>query len=266
MNPLFRYLAQFSKRLTPRHLSQCDSAKHFYFKSIEAFLSRPGSVVADVAGGKDWFFDSNLKKTLGLRVVGIDIDAGEMKDNPDLDERITADCCRAIPTPHGPYAVITCRAGVEHFHDTAGFLRATHAALDEDGVLVLWFPNKYAPFALLNQILPLSLSSALLKTLTVGGQDGRLGFRAYYDKTSYAAFTRAYKDAGFELDYFYPSYFSSNYFLIIPPVYFVSLAFDYLRFCSGIKSAASYYCFVLRKPSGANTVQAHPHTGFLDAA
>ncbi len=248
MHPIVRAMNRVSGWLVPSHFSKTTALNHFYLQAMREMLKHPGGVVADVAGGKRWLFPQSLKSSLGLHLVGVDIDGRELEQNRLIDQAVIADVCREIPTPLGKYAVITCRAGVEHFPDTEGFLRSAFDALEDGGVIVLWFPNKYAPFALLNQMLPNWIAKRLLRSLTADGEAGITGFRAYYNQTSARAFKKLSKRTGFEEAYFFASYYSSKYFMFFPPVFLVSVVFDYLRFLTGINNLASHYCFVLRKP------------------
>lgn len=243
---LVKMMTRFSSLITPGHIAMTAAGQQFRLKCMEHVLNSPGSVVADVAGGKTWHLPAALKEATGVTLVGLDIDAAELAENNMIDHKIVADACDRIPTDFGKYSVITVRAGIEHFHDNARFLLNAFGALEPGGVLIALFPNKFAPFALINQALPHKLSKFLLQKLTRGGEEGVLGFRAHYDRTSYRSFSKIARDAGFEIEFCYPSFFSSAYFRAIPPIYIISLLFDYLRFFLGIRSLASYYCFVLR--------------------
>lgn len=248
MHRIFKTLSRVSDYITPHHFAQSGSARHYETEAIKEIIRFNGHPVADVGAGKRWHFPAELKACARIKLVGIDLDAQEMEQNDTLDVKIVEDVCNSISTPVGPYGVITCRAGVEHFHDVEKFLSNCYDALVEHGSLVIWFPNKYAPFAIINQILPSRLSRFLLRNLTQAGADGDLGFTAYYDRTSYSSFRKLALSQGFKIDYFYPSYYSSGYFSALPPVFLLSLCLDYLRFVIGAKNLASHYCFVLRKP------------------
>src|SRR5688572_28019896 len=54
---------------------------------------KPGMTIYDVGGGKHSFIDAELKARLGVRVVGLDIDAGELSRAPAgcYDETVCAD-------------------------------------------------------------------------------------------------------------------------------------------------------------------------------
>lgn len=247
MNRVTEAMRAFSLWLTPDHVYKMTADHYFQWKATEAVIARPRARIADIGAGKRWFLPDDLKTTLQIHLTGVDISAEEMAHNAALDEKLACDACADVPTPTGPYALITCRAGVEHFWSVDRFLRNCAAALAPGGVAVVFFTNRYAPFAILNRMLPARWSQALLRSLTRSGAQGLLGFRAYYDNTSFSQFSRLVRKNGFVIEQSYSSYFSSTYFTAIPPLYVVSLLTDYLRFMIGWRDFASHHCFVLRK-------------------
>jgi SAM-dependent methyltransferase len=204
------------------------------------------SIVVDIGAGRRWHFPARVKADLLEKLIGVDIDESEMSGNALLDEKVVADVVDGIPLVQSSVDLITVRAGVEHFSDNEAFLRNCAACLRPGGYLVATFANKYSPFAIINQALPARLSGRILKVL-VPGSEGTLGFRAYYDHSSYSGFERALVSNGFEVDYYYPSYFSSAYFAFFVPLYVLSVGFDVVRFVLGSRNLASYHLFVARK-------------------
>ena len=207
-----------------------------------------GSTVLDIGVGKSWFFPATIKQESNLYLVGLDIDDSEMKENSVLDKKTSGDACSSLHLEDNSVDLIMTRAAVEHFHDTVGCIRNCYRALRPGGKIIATFANRYAPFAILNRLLPRRLSSFLLKYL-VAGSEGQLGFKAYYDRCSFSAFKTELLRSGFDVDDAYCSYFSSEYFKFFFPIYVLSLCWDYARYLARVPNLASHYCFVAIKPT-----------------
>lgn len=211
-------------------------------------LGRPGTnKVVDVGGGRTWYFGDSYRRDPGWKLIGVDIDPGELALNPMLDEAITADICDTLGVPDGSADLVLCRAVVEHLHDTGAFLENVHAALRPGGRAVFVFANKWAPPMILNRIIPHRLAERLLLWL-VPGTAGYGGFRAYYDKCSHSAFRRELQRLNFEIEYDYSSYYSSSYFQFFLPIHVLSILLDLIRQALSIRDLSSMNLFVVRRP------------------
>lgn len=223
---------------------------HAYTKYDEVgadLLQRGPRTVLDVGAGKQWHFTPTLKSP-GVKLIGFDIDIAEMSDNALLDQKISGDACESLGVSDQSVDLIMGRAVIEHLHDTASFLTSANRALREGGRLIVTFPSRYAPFAVLNRILPRKISHWLLSHL-VPNSVGILGFEAFYDRTSFHEFKQILIDAGFEIEREYASYFSSSYYRFFAPLFVVGLAYDYLCYALGNPRLASYFMFVAKKRS-----------------
>lgn len=210
-------------------------------------LHRGPRTVLDVGAGKQWHFSPTFKGP-GMKLIGFDIDIAEMSDNALLDQKICGDACESLRVPDQSVDLIMGRAVIEHLHDTASFLRSANRALKEGGHLIVTFPSRYAPFAVLNRILPRKVSRWILSHL-VPNSVGILGFEAFYDSTSFREFKQILIGAGFEIEQAYASYFSSSYYRFLAPLFVIGLTYDYLCYALGNPRFASYFMFVARKRS-----------------
>jgi 2-polyprenyl-6-hydroxyphenyl methylase/3-demethylubiquinone-9 3-methyltransferase len=208
----------------------------------EGLLREKPPVVLDVGAGRRWHFAPEFKHA-GMRLIGVDIDGDELVDNELLDSKITADVCLTLQVPDNSIDFVMARAAVEHFHDTEAFLRNVQAALKPNGRLIVTFPNKNAPFALINRAIPASWARWLLKTF-IPGSEGRLGFTAHYDLCTPAEFRDALRRTGFSVEREYASYFSSVYFAGLLPIYVLSFAIDSLRHLTQAPAFSSHLVFV----------------------
>lgn len=245
---------RLSFALTPRHVLAGNVFAQ-YERLAPLLMSYPDvHRVVDVGAGKRWHFPAWVKDAYGLHLIGLDIDADEMTPNEVLDERIACDVTQSIPVPPGSVDLVTAYSGVEHFSDNQAFLRHAYAALRPGGALIAQFPNSLAPFALMNKALPEKFKAKLLQVAMPSSHD-ELGFKVHYDKTRPSQFKRIAKAEGFEIEQYYPGYYSSGYFAAFTPVYMLSYLYDMIRYSLGIGEISSYSLFVLRKPGPHHRIE-----------
>jgi SAM-dependent methyltransferase len=236
--------AALSDRLTPS-IEEETHAYTKYRESVTALLQREPQHVLDIGAGKRWHFDPALKAP-GMVLIGFDIHLSEMEGNTLLDEKVVGDACNSLGVPDQSVDLIMGRAVIEHLHDTGAFLMNASRALRADGRFVVTFASKYAPFAILNRVLPQRVSHWILAHL-VPGSAGILGFEAFYDRATFTEFRQCLIDAGFEIELEYASFFSSWYYRFFVPLFLAGLCVDYLRYAIGSPRLASHFTFVARK-------------------
>jgi len=227
-----------------------DPNRHAYreFDRVLQELLQGGSVsaVLDVGGGRGAMYDGVFPRS-GVFLTVADIDADELALNTAADATVVADI-----TKPGVYLgdrlndLVTIRAGVEHFSDNQVAVSNVARALSDDGYLLCTFASRWAPFSVINRLLPPKLSVKLLN-LFVPDSDGILGFRAYYDRCTKKQYEEILELEGLSLVKYYCSFDSSWYFASLPPVYVVSRLFDTLRRRIGRPELASYHMFLARK-------------------
>jgi ubiquinone/menaquinone biosynthesis C-methylase UbiE len=235
---------RLSEGITPLHYAETHGIVRFHDLCLQQMCRKDVHDVLDVGAGKAWHFPRHLKDRLGLRLTGVDISGEEIRENDMLDQKVVSDVVEALPFPAESFDLITVRWGIEHFADNDAFLAHCQRCLRRQGAFVAVFPSKFAPFAILNRILPSRIARTLLLQLRPESQGG---FKAYYDRTTYAAFSKALEKNGFVVTYYYPTFFSSGYFKSIFPLYVLSLGYDLFRFVIGVRSLASFHLFVAEK-------------------
>jgi SAM-dependent methyltransferase len=221
-----------------------------YFRLAALLFSAPDvRRVMDIAAGSQWQFPNAYKTAYELELSGVDIDTNAINRNLALDFRFIDDVCTSSKIGSGKYDLLTCNAGIEHFHDVQKFLDNAFSALRPGGAFIAQFPSRLAPFAILNRILPQNTKKKVLEALSPfpSGADG-LGYPAFYDKCSYTEFKSAAERAGFKVEYYLPSYMSSGYFEGIFPLFLLSQLIDLVRLTAATWDMASYNLFVLRRP------------------
>lgn len=247
---------RLSRWLTPDH--QHESNVFYMFAKVAAqIIALPTTrTVLDAGAGASWFFDDHFKRAHKIRLIGVDIDAGEMALNDSLDERHVGSVCDALPVRAGSVDAITAYSGVEHFPDNQAFLRNCFEALRPGGRFIAQFPSRYALFATINRLLPQKLAHAVLFTLRPG-TEGHMGFRAHYDRTNYSAFKAMAEAEGFEVEYHLPGYYDA-YFNFFTPLFLVWQLVCTALFFVGAKNFATYNLFVLRKPGRSEELYLAP--------
>lgn len=235
-----------SNRLTPEHLLENDADIWFEAHANELLDNSAVRRIADIGAGREWHFRHDTLTRYAQHLIGFDIDADEMVFNRDLDEAIECDVTKGMPIEAASIDLMTISSGVEHFSDNRAFLAHAARVIKPGGRMIAKFPNRRAPFALLNRAIPNWLAQKLLYTLRPGSE-GKLGFKAYYDRCLHSVFSDDARKAGFEVETSYVSCNSSEYFKFFVPLYLVSLAVDWLRAATGNKDLSSHMVFVLRR-------------------
>jgi SAM-dependent methyltransferase len=239
------------RRLTSTHIHEANTFA-VYKKVGALLLSHPNiSRVVDCGAGASWQFPEYYKRWYGIHLIGLDIDPAEMQENRCLDEKIYCDVTDSIPVEPGSIDLIMVSSGIEHFSNNEAFLRNAYDSLRHGGLLIAQFPGRYAPFAIVNRMLPRKHAKALIG-VAMQNDVGVLGFTAYYDRTHYSAYAGIAKATGFSVVYYSPGYYSSSYAEFFLPLWLVSYAYDILRFAIGVKNLSSYNLFVLQKTNGSD--------------
>jgi 2-polyprenyl-6-hydroxyphenyl methylase/3-demethylubiquinone-9 3-methyltransferase len=140
-----------------------------------------------VGGGKNPVVAPERKTELDLRVIGVDIDGGELASAPagSYDQTVCAD----IGSYQGPGDgdLVICQALLEHVRDSGAALRAIASILKPGGRALIFVPSRNAVYARLNLLLPEALKRKILFTVFPETRRDH-GFRAFYDRCTPAGF------------------------------------------------------------------------------
>jgi SAM-dependent methyltransferase len=207
-------------------------------KAANAIHRRPGQLVADVGGGKALRYADYLVPG-EAHIVAVDVSEEELVGNEQVAETRVADVSRHLPFADGEVDVLTSSSVLEHLPDLGGFLDEAARVVKPDGVMVHVFPSGYAPFAILNRVLPERVKRwALFRTYPES--EGVCGFPAFYDKCHYSAFVRECERRGFRVESATAGYYgSSAYFSIFFPLFVTCRLWEWSASTLGARNLAS---------------------------
>ena len=229
-----------------------------YKYEVAALVNRaPGQVVLDIGGGKDCPFLPFVAEPHRQAIVAVDYSEEELRRNPALRRRVVADAAApAFPFGDGSADLIVSRSVVEHLHDNHAFLQNCARALRPGGVMVHTFPCRFAPFSLLNQLIPNRLARSLIAAFHPQWEQ-ECGFVAFYDRCYDSAIRSLLDRTGFKRQKFYYRYYQSIYFDFLFPIYLLMLSYDLLVWLLGIRNLACGILVVAQLPPAEPDRSAH---------
>jgi SAM-dependent methyltransferase len=199
-------------------------------------------VVVDVGAGHMSPFARNSHLAF---VIGIDIAAEQIARNFDIDAGIVATAYQ-LPIRDSVVDVVVTRTLIEHLSDTKAFMCEVARVLRPGGIAIQVFPGGFAPFALLNRVLPETIKRRLL-LLMFPDSRGVLGFPAFYDQCTEPAMNRLLHEVGFQLVDSRCYYYQSLYYKKFFPLYLVSLVYDLILWRLNIRILASQILIVAKR-------------------
>ena len=208
-----------------------------------------GAVAYDVGGGKNPLIDAARKARMGLKIIGLDIDAGELAAEPP--GRYDSTICADISSYRGDRDadLVICQALLEHVLDTGKALEAIASILKPGGLALLFVPSRNAVYARINLLLPQRLKELILFGIYPHMRRSQ-GFPAHYDRCTPAAFETLALSKGLRAGE-RRVYFKSDYFRFCFPIHaFWRLWVLLFRSLAG-DQAAETFSLVLRKEEGA---------------
>ena len=245
------WLSRRFDRLLPKQF-RIDGNTDFTQDFVNPYV-QPATSIVDVGGGKQPLLSPERKRALGVRVVGLDVDAAELARAPQdaYDEVVCAD----ITSFRGNQSaeLVICQAVLEHVPNVSAALASLSTIVKAGGVALLFVPSKNAWYARLNRALPAAMKRWLLFSIFPQTEKDQ-GFPAYYDRCTPRELISIAAAHGLKVDKV-RLYYTSSYFSCFFPLYLLwRLHMLALRAISP-QSAAETFSLALRKergnPSGA---------------
>jgi len=229
--------------LFPKTL-RADGHLDFSTCTVPAYL-KDHMVVYDVGAGKKPYASPELKRRMNLKVIGLDIDGGELARAPEgsYDETVVADISDFRGNGDGD--LLICQVVLEHVEDNDKAFKAMASILKPSGIALMLVPCRHALYAKLNIMLPEELKKKILFSI-YPYFSYHSGFRSYYDKCSPEEFREMAADNGFEV-LEVNKYFLSGYFRFFFPLHFLLRLWKVVRYFLNSDTATEVFSCVLRK-------------------
>ena len=240
-----RNLSNTFDRLLPQEF-QVDGNRDFVDSFVPAFL-KPELTIYDVGGGKRPFVSVEQKERMRLRIVGLDIDAGELARAPEgaYDHTVCADIC----TYQGLHEadIVICQALLEHVPDVEKALENLCSIVKPGGHLLVFVPSRNAIFARLNLLIPEALKKTILFAIWPEAAS-KQGFKAFYDRCTPRDFRQLAGRFGLAVR-MERHYFSSSYFKFFLPLHMLWRSWIAVAFILIGNQAAETFVVAFRTPN-----------------
>ncbi len=232
-------------RLLPDEF-RLDGNQNFIHEFVTPYLT-PGALVYDVGGGKQPMIPVESKVELGVRIVGLDIDEGELRSALPASYDATVCCDITKYRGNADGDVVICQALLEHVTNVANALRSIDSILKPGGVALLFVPSANAMYARLNLLMPERLKRAILFRVFPSTSKSQ-GFRAYYDRCTPREIKKVAGTCGLLTERL-RLYYHSNYFSFVAPLYALWRVWLLLFYVIDREQAAETFSVALRKPA-----------------
>ena len=221
-----------------------DGQAHFREKFAPPYVPE-GALVYEVGGGKHPLYSGEEKARRDLRVVGLDIDEGELMRAPrgSYDSTIQTDITRYRGCEDAD--VVICQALLEHVVDTKSAFAGLASILKKDGVALLFTPSKNALYARVNLIIPEKLKRNLLRFLYPELAE-KSGFPCRYHRCTLSEFEEMARGEGFAVVQ-KRAYYHSEYFSFFAPLHVLWRLWLWVFYLLARERAAETFSLALRK-------------------
>ena len=188
------------------------------FKQAVQDLVKPDSLILDAGAGQRSFYSRS-----GMRIVGADLLSNDLVENPDIGCAVVANLSEEFPFRPETFDAITACYFIEHLPDSEEFIRNAAKALKLAGRIFLLFPCRYAPFAVINRLIPNKWTVRLLGHFL---RNSHGGFPATYSNCSPNKMRRVLERNGFRIVLTKVCHYQAFYYSAFLPLYFLNLAYD----------------------------------------
>jgi len=215
----------------------------------EAMRSRRRCVVLDIGGGHSTPFARHRRDRDDTMIVGLDILPAQLAANRSIDHGVAADVCRPLPFKDASADVVATRSVLEHLADSESLFTEIHRVLRPGGICLHVLPTGYAPFSIINRLLPNTWARRLLHSLFPEWTD-ECGFRAYYRHCHFPDIALQQGRAGLTISRIEFRYYQSIYFKFFVPLFLISVCYDLILYAFDARRLACQILILAHKPGG----------------
>jgi ubiquinone/menaquinone biosynthesis C-methylase UbiE len=234
---------KLSKHLESYFLHSVNTISENY-PTIVARFAKNGQVIVDVGGGAQCVF---AEECPGTHIIAIDISPSELERNRQVSDRRVADVTERIPLPDKSVDIVSSRFVLEHLRGAGRFVEEAFRVLKPGGVFITLFPNKNAPFSLINRAIPVSFARKVAYALKDGAAEYGV-FPAYYEYCSPRTFRHLCEEKGFTAVDVNVTYFQSSYFYFFFPLALASLCYEWTISRLSLMSLSAHVLVCARRP------------------
>lgn len=218
------------------------------YPGVVGGFAEGGCAIVDVGGGARCAFASECS---GSHIVAVDVSASELEKNRDVSDRRVGDVTQQIPVSDNSCDIVASRYVLEHLQGVERFVQEAYRVLKPGGVFITLFPNKCAPFSLINRILPVSVARRLGYALKDKGKDFGI-FPAYYEHCSPGAFRQLLESQGFTSVDVRVSYSQSGYFNFFLPLALTFLCYEWAISRLNLTGLSAHVLVCAHKPKSGD--------------
>ncbi len=221
-----------------------------YDKFVAQYMNaKNDQVIVDLGGGKGCSFAKYKGAGIDAKIIAVDICEEELKSNCEVDETRVADVVGPLPFQNEEADIVASRWVLEHLSDLDSFVVESKRILKKDGYSIHLGASKFAPFAVINKVLPNELSKKLLYFLGNRGFQhfNNSGFPTFYDQCYYSAIKSVFEKNGFEIIDVQVSYYQSGYFSFFFPFFLVSALYEIFLKATKAHNLGAYILVVAKK-------------------
>ncbi len=188
------------ERILPKKFGPNPSLKrHLTLAVAEKMNAAPSQIILDVGGGYVCPYAEMRQEALGTKFYMADLSESQLRKNKAADEKLACDATKNLPFQDESIDVFVTRTLFEHLPENEILIQESHRVLRQNGYAVHIFPCKFAPFAILNQLLPDALGKFLLNAFFPKWQ-GEVGFKAYYKNCYFPKIENLLNEYDFEIE------------------------------------------------------------------
>ena len=234
-------------RVEPWLLQSRATPLGLYEEWVRQFVGeRHSGTVLDVGAGKSSFFAKAAAPERGMRVFALDVSGQELLPDQEAAGRVVADTLAGLPFRGSSFDVITSRSVLEHVGDVGKLFEGCRDALRPGGYCVHVFSCRFAPFALINRVLPAAVSRKVVYFFRPE-TEGICGFSALYDRCYYSAVRELLERNGFEVVFMRPGFYQARYFDFFFPLFALMALYELAVAWMGLNNLSAYLLVVARR-------------------